>query len=674
MHNQGLKSRILLILVTCTALTLQAAANTPNNNQKESHKKNLLKDGFQLALEEYKRRVLAIIQNIPKKFKNSKDPLGDLKLEENVCLGGQEPSSLSPKQYIEEFAKGPCSPVVVIPGAFSSKLRVQINCEVFKIANPDGFKACGWSSCDGFFRPKDEYQTWLPGINAPFSLILETERSRKCFQAVMGLQVIDTPSKVTFKAPHGITIAPTGATPETCTSGSQGECGFASIENLLPLPVQFQGFSYFRKMKQKFLLAGYKIGASLQALPYDWRMHNGQSSLNETFPRVISTLKQLFGKKVTIVSHSLGNLQTAYHLWKTDQTFKDANIARYLAMAPPFIGAPRAALAPLGMDDQFMVDVFGYEIGFNAKLYISTGVYWLSYFDLFWQNVYTEFADAEYVKAIKTRIQAEATGEAKEGQTGSVMDIFPGVNEICLPFFKKRGTNKCHLGIKAIVDYGEVLGTQINYNNIETILARYSYNRLTPKMRRQTLNQNFTSLPNLGVQTNILFSTAFPTFSKFYYDKDPRTETTQGKVYYPDRIDEAMGDGTVLSTSALTAGIKWAQDFKDGVSGAKPVNFVEICSHYNPRSSIFEPGTKEVTSSAYFGVNCSCQGRVGKETDGGCADHIGMVSDDYVINFVVESAVDGVVGQVGAGFESKSDAFFEDFEQNCRLFQPSGVN
>jgi hypothetical protein len=35
------------------------------------------------------------------------------------------------------------------------------------------------------------------------------------------------------------------------------------------------------------------------------------------------------------------------------QEKKDEKVARYFAMAPPFLGAPEASMGPLGMDSSF---------------------------------------------------------------------------------------------------------------------------------------------------------------------------------------------------------------------------------------------------------------------------------------------------------------------------------
>jgi hypothetical protein len=138
----------------------------------------------------------------------------------------------------------------------------------------------------------------------------------------------------------------------------------------------------------------------------------------------------------------------------------------------------------------------------------------------------------------------------------------------------------------------------------------------------------------------------------------------------PDETKKVYGDGTVLSTSALVAGIKWADDYKRGVSGAKPVNFVEVCSIYKRRTSVFTPGTLTVNSSAYFGIDCDCGGSRFMPRDGKKCGHTLFVTDYKVIDFLLKSAMDGVKAVESTGtknFFEKSENQLSAYEDTCQL-------
>lgn len=51
------------------------------------------------------------------------------------------------KDYLKAFAKGPCSPIIIVPGVMASKLVVEIQCRILQERQPEIFKQCGWNAC-----------------------------------------------------------------------------------------------------------------------------------------------------------------------------------------------------------------------------------------------------------------------------------------------------------------------------------------------------------------------------------------------------------------------------------------------------------------------------------------------------------------------------------------------
>jgi esterase/lipase superfamily enzyme len=84
-----------------------------------------------------------------------------------------------------------------------------------------------------------------------------------------------------------------------------------------------------------------------------------QNELSKKMPRIIKRLWQNTGKKVMIVAHSFGNLQTANVLWNMSQSDKDTMVARYIGLAPPYIGAPQAIKPAIGFDKDMAFNIFG---------------------------------------------------------------------------------------------------------------------------------------------------------------------------------------------------------------------------------------------------------------------------------------------------------------------------
>ncbi|MDZ8105133.1 MAG: hypothetical protein RM338_05840 [Nostoc sp. DedQUE12a] len=111
------------------------------------------------------------------------------------------------------------------------------------------------------------------------------------------------------------------------------------------------------------------LPANLVALPYDWRIApTGLEQRYQYFSNLKSTIEDLYKAKpligklretpVVIIAHSMGNRMTQYFLeWiKNDpsagQAWIDKHIERYIAVSPPWIGAP-LAIRLLSTDEGF---------------------------------------------------------------------------------------------------------------------------------------------------------------------------------------------------------------------------------------------------------------------------------------------------------------------------------
>ena len=80
-----------------------------------------------------------------------------------VCTDGTDPKKMTYIGYMKAFSKGPCSPVIIIPGITGSKLEAEVTCEVLREKNPDLFNACGWKDCENKGKsPKSTYMVWIP--------------------------------------------------------------------------------------------------------------------------------------------------------------------------------------------------------------------------------------------------------------------------------------------------------------------------------------------------------------------------------------------------------------------------------------------------------------------------------------------------------------------------------
>jgi hypothetical protein len=87
----------------------------------------------------------------------------------------------------------------------------------------------------------------------------------------------------------------------------------------------------------------------------------------------------------------------------------------------------------------------------------------------------------------------------------------------------------------------------------------YSYSDKAYKVWKWAQDERFDHMINPGVQTNILYSNHIQSKNKLTFKDDPRTRTTFEEFYYPD-IEYTQGDATVVTTSAIVPGIKWAYE------------------------------------------------------------------------------------------------------------------
>ena len=98
----------------------------------------------------------------------------------------------------------------------------------------------------------------------------------------------------------------------------------------------------FRKIQDLLNGMGHAAGLTYQSVPYDFSSSMLINNFNESFAANIKSLYNLTGKKVTIVAHSMGNLNVLLQLNKLDQNFKDKYISNWMAITPPFLGSLKA--------------------------------------------------------------------------------------------------------------------------------------------------------------------------------------------------------------------------------------------------------------------------------------------------------------------------------------------
>lgn len=655
-------TKLLLLTVLLTqALTLNELKNSVFDLAKdETNPTN--EDLLQKEIDQYH---LELSQELKAQEERNQAQLTELLgATQYVCTGGKSPSSMSRKDYVKAFNVGPCAPIALLAGITGTKLVARIDCEVFKANHPVEFSKC-FSSCTGLSAPKKEYRVWVPHITEPMSILKPSDNSRACFAALVGNDIELMNKTGESKPRKGITVYPLGLSPETTTKATS-DCGMEAVTDLAPTLIQISGYSQYRDLYAVLKNAGYISGLTVQALPYDWRISYKDNSLNQIYPKVLKRLWENTGKKVLIVAHSFGNMQTAHTLWKMPQADKDTYIARYIALAPPYIGSSQLTAGTIGYDSRFCFNFGFFDLGITPQTYKDAIADGKGMFNLMPKKAVSVNAGSNWWKAILGRMQAEYNNQAQP--TGTIMDIFPPATATCAPYFKQRDA-KCKLNLVDMDQAGSVNKETVTGSNLCDILGKYGIGYKSQQMCQETADPNFDNLPNLGVQTNIVFGATIGTPYKFNFASDPRPDTRWFKVVTPT-WEYTYGDGSVNTASALIPGIKWAQEFKDNKPNAKPVTFIEVCSSFNERKSVFKAGKNKVEQNEYIGLNCQCKGNSLIYSSGTGCDHVKLVSDAFTVEFILNTAIDyqtPVASPTRGAFELMTSAQIEAFENKCAL-------
>ena len=588
----------------------------------------------------------------------------------NVCTNGKPASQLSHQEYIREFSSGPCTPLIVLAGITGTKLQVEIDCPKLHANHPKLFSNCKWTSCDlkGSSSlvtvPKAEYTLWIPDIIGPFSLANPTEEARQCLAGLFGVTYRREENRVSVEEVSGVRVTPMGM---TASSAATSKCGFEAISNLLPVasflqPTKYKGFDKLRTTLESM---GYKTGLTLQPLPYDWRKSFLQNEVSQKLEQMVDVMHAIAGKKVSIAAHSFGNMNVLNVLSRMSQQKKDQKLQRYFALGAPFLGSPTTFGLMIGGDSRYSFE----GIGISFWVLKKTMATFPATFDLMPRSTWRLFRDQPWLKSAENRIAREHGQpplHAVAPQDDIVAQIYPPETSACFAGDWTGRTGQCLSGMQEFLSFGAVNGEEVTVDNLQEMLRKYSFNEdaslLFDGDRRRA---DYDQMRNPGVETVAIFSNILSSPLKYTWHADPKTLTTQDRSDFvlASDIVYATGDKSVLSASTLLPAFKWAHEFEKKLPGAKPVILAEVCSTYNRKTAVFQAGAAPASKSEYQGIGCRCK----KGSESGC-DHLGMISDQDVVEYIANSLLDG---PAPAGtrkyFDEKPEEAVRDFIKRCGI-------
>lgn len=195
-------------------------------------------------------------------------------------------------------------PVVIIPGDGSNQIEARLN-------KPS---TVSWK-CD---KKSDWFRLWLDTSN----LLLSTE----CWAD--NIKVLYDEKTDTLSNNVGV---------ETRVPDFGGTSAFEELDPSLP----FHASAAFLKMVQQLVSQGLTKNSTLRGAPYDFRF----APSSAVGAKYVLDLKKLIedtsaatGSRVSLVSHSMGCLQTLYLLNQQTQAWKDQYIEKWIPMSGPYGG------------------------------------------------------------------------------------------------------------------------------------------------------------------------------------------------------------------------------------------------------------------------------------------------------------------------------------------------
>ena len=430
-----------------------------------------------------------------------------------------------------KFIAGTCNPIVLIPGIYSTKLKVRLNCRNIKRSENSLYQKikfyCNKYVCSNDLDDNENRDLWFNLGEKGFTLLNhitepklnedEVEEEPKTeaksildyiewdnrYSACLGLfmtmfndeeecPIIESTKKKICGHSENIKISYEGGFQD---SKNIADCGVKAVDNVLTSPLQHFPESFWKKKSNIFgalvdelVSRGYEQGFSLAAIPNDFRRFLSTNDFSyESLEYHVENLFNITGKPVIIIAHSFGNLVTLNGLQKYPH-LKD-KIKKWISLAPPFAGATKAI-------DYFLhgISDFNFNIikGITKSQFHPLGqlmmmksiptVYELQpytiFYKLFNSEEYSDFANAirERINLEKNCKNTQCSQSDIELQSANFdllfKDYFPSLTlPECayenLEDNQNVNNKKCMSELFNIVDYPSIIKVKKDENNLD---------------------------------------------------------------------------------------------------------------------------------------------------------------------------------------------------------------
>lgn len=525
-------------------------------------------------------------ETIKSKRKEIKDP-------KDVCVADAE--SLSIKDYLKAFAKSKCSPIMIAPGIFSTKLVVEINCENMRQQNPELFRTCGWTHCEEKLLarvPKKEYILWVPDILNDLNLLSMNQEKNNCWVQLFSMplnseavKAKDYPNVFKDTWEMGWRVRLFG---NTEGSDAQHKCGSSAIEYLLPYNISADNLGGTRETLNALRLMGYRDGLSMQAMPYDFRKASGLNfGFKRSFKESLIRMKKLTGKKTIVLAHSFGTVNTYSAILDLTEEEKRELVDFWAPVGGPLMGD--VELMATMVTGENPLSILNGLIGLTKQQALKTFYETTFSFELLPYN-YWKFVDQKWFQEfVLGRVISETKSEVLEMSRPS---FFPSPINEC--YKKLQGSLVNCIFLKSIFPGKKLVNFKHHgyaLEEMEEFLEELDYSY--PDNEDISLHDvyelslgNYKEYPHPNVPIVGFFFNTKPTRAQIFFD-DEKFDFNQNKKKYKYLFNS--GDATVETYSAVVPMLKWAHDFTySGVGAEYPVKFVDICSEMKRKFHPFD--------------------------------------------------------------------------------------